>query len=109
MLVYGNFIPNLFSIFFTVEGVTLFPFIFMRRDVPLYLIFHERIHIRQYAELLVVVFLIIYILNYLINLIRYRNFLKAYMNICFEREAYENMHNPNYLKTRKMWAWIKFL
>jgi len=33
----------------------------------------------------------------------------AYMNISFEREAYTNDNNLEYLKDRKYFAWIKYL
>ncbi len=73
------------------------------------LILHERIHLRQQIEMLVIPFYICYFLNYLLNLIKYRNHFNAYINICFEREAYQNDRFPNYLKTRKFWSFLNYL
>jgi hypothetical protein len=58
---------------------------------------HEFIHFRQQIELLIIPFYILYLLNYLINLIRYHKHTEAYRNILFEREAYENDSNLSYL------------
>jgi hypothetical protein len=88
MIIYGNFIPNLFSLFFKVDGVTLFPFIFVRRGVSETLIRHEQVHLIQQIKYLIVFFYIRYILEYIINLFRFRNTQQAYLNISFEKEAY---------------------
>ena len=67
---------------------------------------HERIHTAQMLEMLVVGFYLWYIAEWLIRLpMRGR----AYSNISFEREAYEHMHDPNYLLTRRRFAWWKYL
>ena len=34
--------------------------------------------------------------------------MKAYMNISFEKEAYKNDSDFNYLKKRRFWAWVKY-
>ncbi len=70
---------------------------------------HERIHLRQQLEMLVLPFFIWYITEYVIRYIYYRNSYKAYSNISFEREAYRNESNLNYLKNRSSWAFIKYL
>lgn len=74
-----------------------------------YVINHERIHTHQQLELLIVPFYIFYILEWLVRLLLYRNHHKAYMNISFEREAYYNDRNLDYLRHRKMFAWCRFL
>jgi len=68
---------------------------------------HERIHLRQQLELLVLPFFVWYGLDYLVKLIRYRNKNKAYRNVIFEREAYENEKNLDYLKSRSFWKFLK--
>lgn len=83
------------------KGITLFPFIFYRGSLNDTFVNHEKIHFRQQIELLVLPFFIIYILHYLINFIRYADHMKAYKNIIFEKEAYGNERNLDYLKTRK--------
>lgn len=94
------------------RGLTVFPFVFLRarteRDFGI-LVHHERIHIRQQAELLVLPFFIWYFLEYLFRLIQYRNHDKAYRNISFEREAYANEKDLHYLKQRSFWQFLKYL
>lgn len=93
-----------------IAGITLFPFIFIRDKHRLNdkrLINHEKIHIRQQIELLVIIFYLIYVINYIILRFKY-NHDKAYRNIVFEREAYINDRNLEYLKTRKLFTFIKY-
>jgi hypothetical protein len=97
--------------FLSVNGMALFPFILVKDRSSCFdpvFINHERIHLRQQAELLVLPFYILYVLNYLFNLIKYRNHHTAYLNIVFEREAYAMDKNVTYLKSRKFWAWLSF-
>lgn len=69
---------------------------------------HEEIHLQQQKELLVLPFYILYIGNYLFNLAKYREHHRAYLNICFEREAYENEYNLQYLPKRRFWAFWRY-
>jgi len=70
---------------------------------------HETIHFKQQVELLFVFQWILYGLFWLIGLVKYRNGELAYYESPFEREAYQNDDNPNYLKERPFWAWRKYL
>lgn len=70
---------------------------------------HESIHTAQMKETSYVVFYIWYVIEWLIRLVKYRNFDKAYRNISFEREAYENERYSDYLDSRKKFAWLKYL
>ena len=88
------------------RAITLYPFIFVRNASDKFdkvLINHERIHLRQQKELLVLFFYIWYFLDFLFKYLRYRNWNKAYRNIIFEREAYNNQSNLDYLKVRGIW------
>ena len=90
-------------------AINLFGLIFVRRghsfsDVDLN---HERIHTAQMLELLVLGFYLWYLVEWLVLLVRHRNVLRAYRNIRFEREAYENERDMSYLKSRKFWAWMR--
>ena len=87
--------------------MTIFPFIFYRGELNDTFVNHERIHLRQQIELLVLPFFVIYILHYLINFIRYANHDKAYRNIIFVKEAYGNERNLDYLKTRKWFQYFR--
>lgn len=66
---------------------------------------HELIHIEQQKELMVIPFFILYILNFIINIFRMNS--SPYRNIMFEKEAYGNQDNLNYLKTRKRFNYFK--
>lgn len=95
-----------------VNGITLFPFIFIRKPEDKdnkILINHEKIHIRQQIELLVIFFYIWYVVEYYYWLIKLKNKHLAYMRISFEREAYSNECHLNYLKKRKLWCFFNYL
>lgn len=88
--------------------MALYPFILVDRKkarADRVLINHEAIHLRQQAELLIIPFYLLYLLNYLVNLCIYKQHHKAYLNIVFEREAYKNENNFVYLRQRGMWFW----
>lgn len=106
ILISKHIVPNGFV------GVTLFPFIFLKNKKlkeNKTLINHEKIHIKQQAELLLIFFYIFYILEWILKFLRHKNRYLAYKNISFEREAYQNENNFNYIKNRKFWAFIKYL
>lgn len=94
------------------RAITLFPFIFLLRKEDkrnAILVNHERIHIRQQLELLVLPFFIWYAFEFLIRLLQYKNRREAYRNISFEREAYKNEKDLDYLKQRSFWRFLKFV
>ena len=94
------------------QAITIFPFIFLKYQsdkINKVLINHERIHILQAIELLILPFYILYLTEFMVRLIQYRNFTRAYLNISFEREAYENENNLDYLKTRKFYSFLKYV
>jgi hypothetical protein len=96
--------------FLWVEGMALFPFILSKKKSPGgRFINHECIHLKQQLEMGLVFFYIWYLVEYLLRLIVFRNHLLAYYNISFEREAYGNEANPEYLKNRRFWAFLKYL
>ena len=94
-----------------VSGITIFPFIILEKkeakDDKTF-VNHEMIHIYQQMELLFIFFIILYYTEFLILLLKYKNGQKAYKNISFEREAYENEANYDYLKTRKWFSFTKY-
>ena len=92
-------------------AINLFGLIIVRKDYGRLNekeINHERIHTRQMLEMLILFFYLAYILEWFVRLIQYRNRMSAYHNISFEREAYTNMHDPNYLKKRKIFAFRNY-
>ncbi len=92
------------------DGMALFPFILVRQPNPgPVLLNHERIHLRQQAELGILPFYLWYVVEYLIRRLRYGDHYTAYRNISFEREAFANDMNLVYLKQRRWWAFWHYL
>ena len=69
---------------------------------------HERIHLRQQVELLVVFFYLWYVVEYYYWFFKVKNGSLAYRCISFEREAYAMQEDMTYLKSRKFWSFYKF-
>lgn len=94
------------------SGITVYPFIFARENslrTHKTFVNHEKIHLRQQIELLILPFFIWYVLEFFIRLIQYKNRKKAYRNISFEREAYANESNPDYLTNREFFSFFNYL
>ena len=91
-----------------VVAVALFPFVLVNKNknIDQQIINHEKIHLRQQVELLIVFFYIWYGIEYLIKLIKYKNSDIAYRNISFEKEAYKNEQELKYLNKRKFFSFI---
>lgn len=85
-----------------IGAIAFFPFIFIHPDTIIddRLLNHERIHLRQQIEMLILPFYVWYLIAY---------FRVGYYNISFEKEAYQNDSNLNYLKSRKMFNFVKYL
>lgn len=94
-----------------VSAIALWPFIIIKNSKGLnkeVLLNHEKIHLRQQLELLIVIFYVIYFGEYLYYRIKLKNADMAYRSISFEREAYQNDKNLEYLQGRKIYAmWRK--
>lgn len=90
------------------EAINVLGILFCRKGVSITtdLIQHERIHTRQMWEMMIVGFYLWYTVEWLVRLPMKG---RAYSNLSMEREAYDNMHDPNYLLKRKPYAWIKYL
>jgi hypothetical protein len=93
------------------SAMALYPFILvksaaMKEDKEL--IHHEKIHHRQQLELLLVGFYLLYGMHYLFNLLKYKHHFTAYKRIIFEREAFAMDKDLDYLKRRKIFAFLKF-
>ena len=95
-----------------VGGIAIFPFIFLKKNLTeerkKILLNHERIHLQQQIELLLFPFFIIYLFNYMLNLVKYKEHDKAYKNIIFEREAFMRDKDFSYLKIRKAWNFLSY-
>ncbi|MGY0393168.1 hypothetical protein ACW5R3_11505 [Bizionia sp. KMM 8389] len=91
-------------------GVTIWPFIFLKSsdcksDVTL--TNHERIHLKQQIELLIVPFFVLYGLEFAFLYFKTRSKQVAYRSISFEKEAYQYENDLGYLKSRPFWNFIK--
>lgn len=89
-------------------AVNLFGILLCRKETKVTpkIINHERIHTAQMIEMFVVFFYLWYVVEWLLRLPFKGN---AYRNISFEREAYCHDDNLDYLKSRRCFAWWKFL
>ena len=96
MIIYNKLIP-----FKGYKAITIWPFIFIRKECSFNNVDlnHEKIHLRQQLELLIIFFYIIYLIEWI---------FKGYKNISFEKEAYKYEGDLEYLKTRKIFnQWRK--
>ena len=67
---------------------------------------HERIHIAQATELLVVPFYALWLGDFACGLIRHNGDAKeAYRHIRLEQEAFDHEADPSYLEHRPCYAW----
>ena len=89
-------------------AMNIFGVVFAKGDCNDIILNHELIHTLQMRELLYIPFYVLYFIEWLIKLIRYRNNYKAYRNISFEKEAYINQYNPNYQKERRKFTFLKY-
>jgi hypothetical protein len=106
LLVTKYLIPNGY------RGMAVFPFVFVKHSSDkenAVFVNHERIHLQQQSELLIIPFFIWYFVEFVLRWIQYKNFDLAYRNISFEREAYGKEKDLDYLKQRSFWCFLKFL
>ena len=96
------FVPNGYA------AIALFPFIFFKKQeyITDRRINHEKIHLRQQIEMLIIPFYLLYGIHFLYNIIC--GISHPYRNIVFEIEAYNNESSKTYLKTRGFFAWTKY-
>ncbi|NDV16843.1 hypothetical protein GO009_12475 [Muricauda sp. TY007] len=93
-------------------GLSLWPFIILKEDSLMadeVLINHERIHLRQQQELLILPFYMLYVSEWLFRTVLYLDSYRAYQNISFEREAYANEKDMQYLSNRKTFGFLHYL
>lgn len=87
-------------------AINLFSLVFVRKEynpISERTFNHESIHTAQGKELLWIFFYLWYVIEWGVRLIQYRDRKTAYHNISFEREAYANDQNFNYLSDRKQY------
>ena len=70
-----------------ISGISIFPFIILeRKEIKEDKTFvqHEMIHIRQQMELILILFIILYYLEFLILFIKYGNLQQAYRYVLYK-------------------------
>lgn len=104
--IYNNLIP-----FKGYKAMCVYPFLFVRKTANITDtgINHEKIHGMQQIETLVLLFYLLYGIEWLVKVIYYRNRHTAYKNVSFEREAYDNQDDITYLDKRKLFSWVKYI
>jgi len=70
---------------------------------------HETIHYVQQREMLFVLQWIAYAIFWLIGYAKKRNGTSAYYENPFEKEAYDNDNDLEYLQKRKHYAWTDYI
>lgn len=90
-------------------AINLFGVIFAKGKLHPITANHEYIHTLQQRELLFLFFYVWYVIEWLIKMIYYRDYYRGYRNISFEREAYANDHNLGYPRTRRWFAFLRYL
>lgn len=106
-IIYNKYLPTK-----KFTAINLFGIVFARREykeLEKFEINHEKIHSSQIIELLGIFYYIFYVFEWLIRLCIYRDTLKAYYNISFEREAYANHKDFDYLNKRKLFSFIRYI
>ena len=100
-IIYNSIIP-----FKGFSSINLFGVIFARNgeNITQRTISHEAIHTEQMKELGYVLFYIWYLAEWVIRLFLGGN---AYRNISFEREAYDNDTDVEYLSRRGRYSFLK--
>lgn len=95
-------------------AINLFGIIFLRNHIKLSknkfetMVNHESIHTKQMKELFYILFYLWYLIEFIIRFFTCGNSKQAYKNICFEREAYLNQNNKQYIGTRKKFNFLKY-
>ncbi|NNT71998.1 hypothetical protein HKT18_07200 [Flavobacterium sp. IMCC34852] len=94
------------------RGLTVFPFVVLKSNQnksDSVLINHEKIHLRQQLELLILPFFIWYGIEFLVRWLKCQDRNLAYRKISFEQEAYANEKDLHYLKQRSFGMFLKYL
>lgn len=89
-------------------AINLFGVIFAKGECNKVVLNHEKIHSTQMRELLFLPFYVFYVIEWLFKVIKYINGYQAYRNISFEKEAYSNQENLNYLRQRKPYSFLRY-
>lgn len=131
-----SFLAKMLLCMSSCHTITVGPFVLSKRKegkITQEIRNHECTHARQWAEMAVasglaiwllmllfhlsalwlilaaVAFYIWYGIEWFIRFVKIGNFGKAYEAVSFEREAYENEDDLNYLENSNYFAWVKYI
>ena len=105
-----------------IGAICIGPVVFARYNISDQTKRHETIHWQQCIDLLLLGTAIVYVYDWIKGLVKYRADFsgtnprgtkytsvgnKAYFRTRAEQEANESDHDPDYLKSRKRWAWLR--
>lgn len=88
-----------------IGAITLGPIVISRDEMSEATKRHETIHFQQFLELAFIGFILLYFGWWFLNLVKGQKGDEAYFNIPFEKEAYQNHYDENYLENRKRYSW----
>jgi hypothetical protein len=123
-IIRNNIIP-----FSGYKAMNLFGVLFVRGNARIddITLNHEKIHSRQFVELMVLFavatvlirwwlplfsplfFYAWYVIEWLVHLIRFRSTYIAYRRISFEREAYTHQADMRYLSKRELFSFFEYM
>lgn len=133
---YDNRIAKILLCMSSCDTITIGPFVCSKleeNEVGQYVRNHECTHSRQWIEMAVLSGIVIWMLSimfdvsewyflissvafylwygieWLVRAVLLRDRIKAYESVSFEREAYYNQYNPNYLENSNYFAWLKYV
>lgn len=94
-------------------AINIFGILFVRKGnksvINKYHINHEYIHTCQMKEMFYIFFYIWYGIEWFIRFLGCFDSHNACLNISFEKEAYRNQYNLDYLKNKKFYSFLKYL
>ena len=92
------------------HAITLFPLIFYNDErLTERELRHEAVHLWQQAALLIVLFYLLYLIFWILNLVKYRDNDRAYREIPFERSAYHLETLERQRPCKQAFHWLKCL
>ena len=91
-----------------VKAITLFLVVFYVGELDAKTKQHELIHFRQQVEMLVLGFVAVYVADFLRAFVVLWDFWAAYHCIRCEQECHAHDETPDYLETRKWFAWTGY-
>lgn len=94
------------------RAISLYPFVIFKEETlkkdPI-LVNHEKIHLKQQLECLILPFYLMYLVEYLLYRLGGKNHEMAYRAIRFEQEAFDHETDLLYLSKRRWFAWFNYL